>query len=77
MDNYHVFAVTFCLSNLLGLCFHCLSFCIAFVIAAVGASDFCIGTPDDKVTAILNNNRDQLDSIIYYGVIGELGIIVT
>ena len=57
------------LSNLLGLCSHCLCFCIAFVIAAVGASDFCIGTPDDRVTVKLNNNRDQLDSIIYYGMI--------
>ena len=42
-----------------------LVFCLVFVIAAVAASDFCIHSPDGKVTAVLDNNKDQLSSIIY------------
>ncbi|KAL7576637.1 hypothetical protein ACA910_005574 [Epithemia clementina (nom. ined.)] len=41
------------------------AFAIAFVIAAIGASDFCINSPDPKVTVILSKNQDRLDSLVY------------
>ncbi|KAL7576636.1 hypothetical protein ACA910_005573 [Epithemia clementina (nom. ined.)] len=42
-----------------------LIFALAFLIAAVGASDFCIHTPDEKVSAILENHQDGMGSIVY------------
>ena len=41
------------------------AFSVAFIIAAVGASDWCINSPDVKVTHILESNEEKLDSIIY------------
>jgi hypothetical protein len=41
------------------------AFACAFIITAVGASDWCFGSPSPKVTYLLNKQQDSMDSIIY------------
>ena len=37
------------------------AFSVALVIAAIGASDWCIDSPNPKVTYILDSNKEKLD----------------
>uniref|UniRef100_A0A7S2Y970 Uncharacterized protein n=1 Tax=Entomoneis paludosa TaxID=265537 RepID=A0A7S2Y970_9STRA len=40
-------------------------FACCFIIAAVGASDWCINSPDPKVSFLLEKNQDYLDSVVF------------
>uniref|UniRef100_A0A7S2Y2X1 Uncharacterized protein n=1 Tax=Entomoneis paludosa TaxID=265537 RepID=A0A7S2Y2X1_9STRA len=40
-------------------------FSSAFFVAAVGASDFCINTPNTKVTWLLDDEKDSVNSAVY------------
>ena len=41
------------------------AFSVAFVIAAIAASDWCINSPNPKTTYILDSNLEKLGSLVY------------
>ena len=40
-------------------------FACCFIIASVGAADFCIDSPSPKISSLLSKKRDSLESIVY------------